>query len=166
MPLENGGYQGKRAIGSAHGRHGRDHPVFPGNHRQRQRSKRAEDLRDENDMLATQPIRQMAGRQRKRDHRDCNHQTNQSQRRRGMRARVKFPLHRHRQHQTTGNGKEIAGCKQTEVAEAKRRIGIMGRLFQRNGRGNRGALLLGRRIRVWVKGHSRSERSGTARRRL
>src|SRR5581483_4260485 len=68
-------------------------------------------------------------------------------------------------HQTTGNGKEIAGCKQTEVAEAKRRIGIMGRLFQCDGRGNRRALLLGGRIRVCVKGHSRSERSGTARRR-
>jgi hypothetical protein len=44
--------------------------MFPGNQSEGQRRDRAQDLRHKDDVLATEPIRQMAGRQRKRNHRD------------------------------------------------------------------------------------------------
>jgi hypothetical protein len=44
--------------------------MFPGNQSENQRHKRAKDLRPKDDVLAAEPIRQMAGWQRKRNHWD------------------------------------------------------------------------------------------------
>jgi hypothetical protein len=68
MALEYRGNSRQGAIALAQQRDLGNGKMFPGNQSQGQRHKRAKDLRPKDDVLAAEPIRQMAGWQRKRNH--------------------------------------------------------------------------------------------------
>jgi hypothetical protein len=70
MALEYRGNSRQGAIALTQRRALGNSKMFPGNQSQGQRRDRAQDLRDKDNVLATEPIRQMAGWQRKRNHWD------------------------------------------------------------------------------------------------
>ena len=75
--------------------------MFPRHDRQRHGCDCAKNLRDKNNALSAESIREMTSRQRQRNHRHCDNQTNESKCGRRMGARVKLPFNGHSQHQTT-----------------------------------------------------------------
>jgi hypothetical protein len=70
MALEYRGNSRQGAIALTQRRDLWDGKMFPRNQSEGQRDKRAKDLRPKDDVLAAEPIRQMAGRQRKGNHWD------------------------------------------------------------------------------------------------
>jgi hypothetical protein len=80
MPFENPGDSRKDSITSTQWRNRRNSEMFPGNQSQSQRRQQAKNLRDQNDALSTEPIRQMAGRQRQCHDRHGNNQAHQPKR--------------------------------------------------------------------------------------
>src|SRR5215831_15784639 len=76
MALEYGRDRGKRVIALTQRRELGNGKVFPRNKSECQRRDRAQDLRPNDDVLSTEPIRQMAGWQRKRNHRHGDRQPN------------------------------------------------------------------------------------------
>ena len=70
MSLEYRGNGREGAIAPSQWRELGNGKVFPGNQSERQRRDCAKDLAHKDDVLAAEPIRQMAGRQRKRNHWD------------------------------------------------------------------------------------------------
>src|SRR6266513_3327495 len=67
-----------------------------------------------------------------------------------MSARIPFPFHGHREHQTAGNRKDITSCEQAEILKPEGRIRIMRWRLQIDWRGNRRALTLWRLIGTWI----------------
>ena len=112
--------------------------MFPRNERQGDRRQCAKNQRDKNDSFPADPIRQMAGWQRKRNHRYHDNQANESKRSGRMSEGINLPFHRHGQHQTAGDREQITPRKQAEIPEPERCVRIMPlRLSfdrQRNGR--------------------------------
>ena len=80
MALEYRGNSRQGAIALTQRRDLWNGKMFPGNQSEGQRHKRAKDLRPKDDVLAAEPIRQMAGWQRKRNHRDGDCQANKPER--------------------------------------------------------------------------------------
>ena len=111
--------------------------MFPGNQRKGQRRKRAKDLRDNDNLFAAEPIRQMACGQGQRHHRDCDDEANEPERSRRMGQPINLPFHRHGEHQTAGDREQIASRKQAEIPGTEGCIRIMrSRLtFDRQGNG-------------------------------
>jgi hypothetical protein len=105
MPLKNRSDLGQDLITCTQGRDRRNCEMSPRNQGQGQRRESAKDLRDQNDTLSAEPIRQVAGGQRQRDDGDGNNQANQPKRRRRMGACIHFPFHRHSEHQASGDRK-------------------------------------------------------------
>src|SRR5207248_2446261 len=130
MPFKNPGNSRQATITFTQWRNRRNCEMFPRNQRQRQGCQQAKNLRDQNNAFSTEPVRQMTGGQRQRHDRHGNNQANQPKRGRGMSARIHFPFHGHREHQTAGDRKDITNCEQTEIPKPERRIRIMRRRHQ------------------------------------
>src|SRR5437764_1714311 len=92
----------------------------------------------------------MAGRQGKRNHGHCDNQSNQTKRSGRMRARVNLPFHRHREHQTAGDRKQITGRKEAEISETEGRVRIMPSRLSLDWQRNSWALRVGRSKRAWI----------------
>src|SRR5262249_19658357 len=114
--------------------------VFIGNQGEGQRRDSAQDLRPKDDVLTAEPIRQMAGWQRKRNYRDRDRQANEPKCSRRVRSCINLPFHRHCEHQSTGDRQQVPGCEEGEIAEPKRGVWIMGARFAFYREWNRGAL--------------------------
>src|SRR2546430_17723090 len=96
MPFKNPGNSRQDTINFTQWRNRRNGEMSPRNHGQGERRQHAKDLRDQNDALSTEPVRQMTGGRRKGHDPYCNKQSNQPKRGGGMSSLIHFPLHRHR----------------------------------------------------------------------
>ena len=116
--------------------------MFPRNQSEGQRRDRAKDLAHEDDVLAAEPIRQMAGWQLKGNDGNGNGQTNKPERSRRMGKPINLPFHRHREHETASDREQIASRKQAEIPETERCIRIMRPRLTFDRQGNGWALAL------------------------
>src|SRR3979411_661862 len=124
LSLEDGRNGSERMIARAQDRNLRDGETCPGNKRQQRRCNRTENLCDQNDVLAANPVRQMSRRQRKPNDRNCEDEPNQAERRRGMGAPINLPFDRDREHLPAEDRQQIAGGEKAKSARAERRIRI------------------------------------------
>ena len=99
--------------------------MFPGNDGERSGRDRAEKLRDHDDMFAAVFVRQMSRRQRQTNHRNREHQADQSERGGRMCAPVNFPLHCYCQHLAADDGEKISRHIKIEVGKAKGGVGVV-----------------------------------------
>ena len=111
VSLKDSGDRTEHVIRFANSGHRWNGQMFPGNQGQRSRGEPAEDLRNENNLPATEAIGQMSGRKRKAHHRDGDDQSDQPESGGRMGARVDFPLDRYGEHLPPNDGKKIPGAK-------------------------------------------------------
>src|SRR5439155_4819889 len=127
MLFKDTGDRVQSVIARPQDRHLRDGEMLPGNQCQQRRRNRTENLRDENNVFATDAIGQMSGRQRKTDDWNREYEPDQPERSRRMRAPVNFPFHRDCEHLSTADRQQISSREKTKPARAERGIRIMSR---------------------------------------
>jgi hypothetical protein len=125
MALEYRGNSREGAIALTQRRDLGNGKMFPGNQSEGQRHKRAQHLRDKDNVFSAKPIRQMAGWQGQRHHRDCDNEANEPERSCRMGKPINLPFHRHGQHQTASNREQITSRKQAEIPEPEGCVRIM-----------------------------------------
>ena len=127
MLFKDTGDRAQSVIARPQDRHLRDGEMLPGNQCQQRRRNRTENLRDENNVFATDAIGQMSGRQRKTDDWNREYEPDQPERSRRMRAPVNFPFHRDCEHLSADDRQQISSREKTKPARTERGIRIMSR---------------------------------------
>src|ERR1700731_3154030 len=125
MSLEDARNGSQRMIARAQDWHFRDGEMLPGNKRQQGRSNRTENLRDQNDVFAADPVGQMSRRERQTDNRNCEDEPDRAEPRRRMGAPINLPFHRDREHLPAEDRQQISGGEKTKPARAKGGIRVV-----------------------------------------